>query len=114
MEALPPSASAGNSRRRGPASQIPVPPVLPRDQRAPFSRAFYKRARVGTNALVAFVAVGCLLYDWDSYLGTDDHMFKHIRPTVRRTLDWAWGAGEEPAGRTRHSQLQQEPQQPQQ
>lgn len=64
---------------------------LPRDQRSPFSRKFYKRARLGTNLVVGGVVLSCLLYDWDTYLGTDQHVFKGIRPAVRHTLDWLWG-----------------------
>ncbi len=60
-------------------------------RRAPFSRKFYKRARITQNVVTGAVIVSCLLYDWDSYLGTKDHAFSGIRPAVRRALDWAWG-----------------------
>lgn len=69
---------------------------LPRDQRSPFSRKFYKRSRVATNTIVSLVAISCLLYDWDSYLGHGDHVFKGIRPAVRKGLDWLWGVEQPP------------------
>lgn len=85
-----------------PPPRFPLP-NLDRAQRAPLSQQYHKRVRLGTNLAVGFIIFGCLIYDWDSYLGTDKHVFKGIRPTIRRTLDWMWGveAPEQPAGGNR-------------
>ena len=45
----------------------------------------------GTNLAVGATAIGVLLFDWDSYLGTSDHIFGGVRPAVRSTLNWLWG-----------------------
>lgn len=75
----------------------------------PFSRQYYKRARLGTNLFVGAVTVGLLLYDWDTYLGHNQHVFRGVRPAVRRTLDWLWGVEPEPsAARIRRQRAQQQ------
>lgn len=63
---------------------------IPRDERVPFDRKFYRRTRWATHAVVIGVGLSCLLYDWDSYLGTDQHMFAGIRPRVKQALNWIW------------------------
>jgi hypothetical protein len=77
---------------------------LPRNKRVPFSRTFYRRSRWATHALWVGVGVSCLLYDWDTYLGSDAHLFHGIRPAVKRALDWAWGAP--PAGEPQQQQVE--------
>jgi len=72
------------------------------------SRQYFRRTRQLTNAVVASTAVGCLLYDWDSYLGTNDHVFSGIRPTVRACLDWVWGVSSSPAAQQQQQQEQQQ------
>lgn len=64
---------------------------LPRTDREVFSRKYYKRTRLLTNAFLGFAVATCLIYDWDSHLGTNQHVFSGIRPAIRRTLDWAYG-----------------------
>jgi hypothetical protein len=39
------------------------------------SRQFHRQSKAAINAGVVFVVVSCLLYDWDSYLGTNKHVF---------------------------------------
>jgi len=69
-----------------------------------------RRVRLGTRWALGVVVVGSLLYDWDSYLGTDQHIFGGIRPAVRRTLDWAWGV-QKPGQQQAPQQQQQQQQQ---
>lgn len=71
----------------------------------PFSRAYYRRARLGSNLVVGFTTIGILLYDWDSYLGTNEHVFSGIRPAVRASLDWLWGVGPSASLRAAHEPL---------
>ena len=55
------------------------------------SRSYHRRVRALTNVLLGVTVVSCLLFDWDTFLGTDDHLFRDIRPATRRTLDWLYG-----------------------
>lgn len=71
------------------------PPIIPRQEpdseNVFLSKRNYKRYKVGTRLFLGTFAVGLLLYDWDSYLGTDNHVFSGVRPALRRALDWVYG-----------------------
>lgn len=70
---------------------------IPRDERTLLSRTYHRRMRTLTNVAVVLCIGSCLVYDWDTYLGTDKHVFSGIRPAVRRTMDWMYGIEEPPA-----------------
>lgn len=81
------------------------PPIIPlpqlsREDKAWLSRKFHRRVKLATRALIGVTAVTCLLFDWDTYLGTEKHIFRNVRPTVRRALDYLYGVpsgeGEKP------------------
>lgn len=75
----------------GVQSQQPQLPQVPREERTLLSRTYHRRTRAVTRISIAVCIASCLVYDWDTYLGTDKHVFSGIRPAVRRTLDWCYG-----------------------
>lgn len=88
-----------------PQPRFPLP-QLSREDQAWLSRKYHKRVRTATNALVGITIVSCLLFDWDTYLGTDRHIFRSIRPAIRRALDSAYGVTPPPPERRSDSQGQ--------
>lgn len=64
---------------------------LSREDQAWLSRKYHKRVKTATNALVGVTVLSCLLFDWDTYLGTDRHIFHGVRPAIRRALDSLYG-----------------------
>jgi len=74
--------------RRAPLHELPR---LPREERTLLTRKYHRRTRALTNIAVGITVASCLVYDWDTYLGTDKHVFSSVRPAVRRTLDWWYG-----------------------
>ena len=82
------------------------PPVIPlpnlsREDKAWLSRKYHRRVKAATRAVVGITFLSCLLFDWDSYLGTDKHIFRSVRPTVRRGLDFLYGVPSEAVDKRR-------------
>lgn len=51
---------------------------------------YQRRVRAATAAVTAVVVLGTLLMDWTPVSG-EHHVFSHVKPTVRRTLNRAFG-----------------------
>ncbi len=60
---------------------------IPRDERTLLSRNYHRRTKAVMNVSIVLCVASCLVYDWDTYLGTEKHVFSGIRPAVRRGLD---------------------------
>jgi hypothetical protein len=81
-------------QQQHPPRPQPMPPAghLPRgEQRTLLTRTYHRRTNAVTNVALVLCVASCLVYDWDTYLGTDKHVFSGIRPAVRRTMDWLYG-----------------------
>lgn len=76
-------------------------PKLSREDKAWLSRKYHRRVKLATNAILGVTLVSCVLFDWDTYLGTDKHIFRSVRPTVRRFLDSVYGIAPESADKKR-------------
>eukprot|EP00798_Chlamydomonas_sp_ICE-L_P006791 gene6791-30759_t len=68
-------------------------PDLSRENRVLLTRVYQKRTKSIINVFLGCCVAGCLIYDWDTYLGTDKHVFSPIRPAIRRNMDWWYGVG---------------------
>lgn len=51
---------------------------------------YQRRVRAATAAVTAVVVLGTLLMDWTPVSG-EHHVFSQVKPTVRRTLNRAFG-----------------------
>jgi hypothetical protein len=70
----------------------PLPlPHLSREDRTWLSRKYHRRVKTATRAVLGVTLVSCLLFDWDTYLGTDKHIFHNVRPAFRRMMDGLYG-----------------------
>lgn len=88
LAALQPPAQAMDPQQ--PQPQIPLP-QLSRDDKKWLSRQYHRRVKTATRAVLGITVVSCLLFDWDTYLGTDKHIFRGIRPGIRKALDSIYG-----------------------
>lgn len=70
------------------------------------SRSYHRRVKAATRAVIGVCIVSCVLFDWDTYLGTDRHVFKGLRTGIRRSLDALYGLGPEEAATAAQTQRQ--------
>lgn len=51
----------------------------PRNERVLLSRSWHRNVKTVQRVSVTGLIISCLLYDWDTYLGTDKHVFSGVR-----------------------------------
>ena len=51
----------------------------PRSERVLLSRKYHSRTKSVQKIAIVACVISCLVYDWDTYLGTNKHVFSGVR-----------------------------------
>ena len=51
----------------------------PRHERVLLTRRWHKNVKTVQTVSVIGLVISCLVYDWDTYLGTNKHVFSGVR-----------------------------------